>query len=200
MTSVYEPERVDIPSATHDPDSYVRALLEVAGEREPSTVLGTTPARARLLFQDLPDRLLDVSPAPGEWSAASIVGHLHDVDIVYGFRWRLVLTEDNPDYPGYDEKSWAALPRLPFWQLFNAWEGLRAANVALLRALPADAWQRTGGHGEQGTETLRTMIMKVVGHDIAHLIQLYRTVRAARLADGRAVTALDDAYRLRVRD
>src|SRR5262249_3819703 len=120
MTSVYDPERIDIPSATQDTDGYVRALLEVAGEREPCTVLGTTPARARLLLQDLPDGLLDAPPAPDEWSAATVVGHLYDVDIVYGFRWRLVLTEDHPDYPGYDEKSWAGLPRLPFWQLFNA--------------------------------------------------------------------------------
>lgn len=199
MTSVYDPERIDIPSATQDTDGYVRALLEVAGEREPCTVLGTTPARARLLLQDLPDGLLDAPPAPDEWSAATVVGHLYDVDIVYGFRWRLVLTEDHPDYPGYDEKSWAGLPRLPFWQLFNAWEGLRAANVALLRALPAEAGQRTGRHGEQGAETLRTMIRKVVGHDLAHLNQLYRTVRAVRVAAGHDVTALDEVYRLRVR-
>jgi hypothetical protein len=199
MTSVHVPETITIPSAVHDTDSYVRALLEVAGDREPFTVVGTTPANARALCRQLPPDGLEASPADGEWSALLLIGHLFDVDIVYGFRWRLVITQDGADYPGYDEKLWAPLPRLPFWQLLNAWEGLRACNVALLRGVPKDAWQRTGGHGEQGPETLETMIRKVVGHDIAHLNQLYRTVRAVRQASGLDLGELDETYREWVR-
>jgi hypothetical protein len=30
-----------------------------------------------------------------------------DVEIVYGFRWRLALTADSPSYPGSDEKLWS---------------------------------------------------------------------------------------------
>ncbi len=29
---------------------------------------------------------------PGDWNAHQVVGHLFDVDIVYGFRWRLALS------------------------------------------------------------------------------------------------------------
>ncbi|MBP0461280.1 DinB family protein [Streptomyces montanisoli] len=186
--------RIDIPSATDDPDAYVSALLDVAGDRDPFAEMALTPVRASRFCADTSVRLLESAPEEGEWPASGVVGHLFDVDIVYGFRWRLVITEDDPSYPGYDEERWTPLARLPFWQMLDAWTGLRASNVALLRALPRGDWQRTGRHGEQGGETLEVMIRKVIGHDIAHLNQIYRAVRAVRLAEGLDVAALDLAY------
>ncbi|MCC0097302.1 MULTISPECIES: DinB family protein [Streptomyces] len=186
--------RIDIPSATEDPAAYVSALLEVAGERDAFDVLAKTPVWAARLFADLPTDLAETVPEPGEWPAAFIVGHLFDVDIVYGFRWRLVATEDNPVYPGYDEQLWAPLPRLPFRQMLDAWTGLRASNVALLAALTPEEWQRTGRHGEQGGETMEVMIRKVIGHDIAHINQIYRAIRLVREAAGLDVAELDATY------
>ena len=193
VTSTEVP-RIDIPSATEDPAAYVTALLEVAAERDPFDVLAKTPVWAARLFADLPTELAETVPEEGEWPAAFTVGHLFDVDIVYGFRWRLVATEDAPVYPGYDEEKWAPLPRLPFRQMLDAWTGLRASNVALLAALPPEAWQRTGHHGEQGGETMEVMIKKVVGHDIAHINQIYRAIRLVREAAGLEVAELDATY------
>ncbi|WP_037911308.1 DinB family protein [Actinacidiphila yeochonensis] len=186
--------RIDIPSATEDPSAYVTALLETAGDRDPFEVMAMTPVWAARLFEELPVELIDEVPEAGEWPAAHVVGHLFDVDIVYGFRWRLVATEDDPVYPGYDEELWAPLPRLPFRAMLDAWTGLRAANVALLAALPAADWQRTGRHGEQGGETMEVMIRKVVGHDIAHVNQIYRAIRLVRRNAGLDVARLDETY------
>jgi hypothetical protein len=186
--------RVDIPSATEEPAAYVTALLEVAGDRDPFDVIAQTPVWAKILCTDTPTELLNRVPEPDEWPAAFIVGHLFDVDVVYGFRWRLVITEDDPVYPGYDEALWSPLARLPFWQMLDAWTGLRASNVALLRSLPVEDWQRTGRHGEQGGETMEVMIRKVVGHDIAHINQIYRTVRMVRAESGLDVAKLDEDY------
>ncbi|MFB6806442.1 DinB family protein [Streptomyces sp. NPDC056387] len=194
QTAAATVHRIDIPSATEDPAAYVTALLEVAGDRDAFDVLAKTPVWAARLFADLPTDLAETVPEPGEWPAAFIVGHLFDVDIVYGFRWRLVATEDNPVYPGYDEQLWAPLPRLPFRQMLDAWTGLRASNVALLAALTPEDRQRTGRHGEQGGETMEVMIRKVVGHDIAHINQIYRAIRLVREAAGLDVAELDATY------
>jgi len=101
------------------------------------------------------------------------------VDIVYGFRWRLVLTEDEPTYPGYNEKLFTPLARPPFWSLMSAWEGLRAANAVLLRATPREQWGRRGIHGEQGGETFDEMVRKLAAHDLAHLNQIERALASA---------------------
>jgi hypothetical protein len=118
--------------------------------------------------------------ADGEWSALQLVGHLFDVDVVYGFRWRLALTEDTPAYPGYDEKAWSRLARPAPPRLLDALAGLRLANAALLRSLDERDLHRRGVHGEQGSEDVQRMIDKVAGRDLAHLDQLRRTIAAVR--------------------
>lgn len=180
MTSVEKPETIFVPSAVTDPAEYQRALLELAADGDPLATFAGTPAAVGKLCADLPVAALSRPPEPGEWSIAEVIGHLLDVDIVYGFRWRLVLTEDDPAYPGYDERRWASLPRLPFWQMFNVWEGLRASNVVLLRSLTQENLARSGVHGEQGPETVDVMVRKVAGHDIAHVNQIERAAWTVR--------------------
>jgi hypothetical protein len=99
-----------------------------------------------------------------------------DVEIVYGFRWRLALTADRPSYPGYDEKLWSLLPKPPGDRLSLLLEALRAHNLWLLSSIPRAEWSRVGVHGEQGEETVEVMIQKVAGHDLAHVNQLQRAL------------------------
>jgi hypothetical protein len=169
-----------IPDATAQPAAYKAALLDLIGDDDPLETFGTTVARWRATAAELTPDQLTAAPKDGEWSVAQITGHLFDVDIVQGFRWRLMITEDNPTYPGYNEKLWTPMPRIPFPQLLDTWEGLRAANVLVLRDAWPNAAKYTAIHGEQGPEALEETVRKIAGHDIAHLDQLRRTVEATR--------------------
>jgi hypothetical protein len=169
-----------IPDATAQPAAYKAALLDLAADTDPLETFGTTVARWRATASELTPDQLTAAPADGEWSVAQITGHLFDVEIVQGFRWRLMITEDNPTYPGYNEKLWTPMPRIPFPQLLDTWEGLRAANLLVLRDAWPNAAKHTAIHAEQGPETLEETVRKLAGHDIAHLDQLRRTVEATR--------------------
>jgi hypothetical protein len=173
---------IQIPDATLEPAAYVRALVDTLGDREPLEVLRETPAAVRAMCGELTDAQWRTPMADGEWNALQVVGHLLDVDVVYGFRWRLILTEDRPAYPGYDEKRWSLLPRPAPTRLLAALEGLRAVNLAVLDQVDADAGKRSGVHGEQGEERFDLTVRKIAGHDLAHLNQLARTVAAATMA------------------
>jgi len=177
-------EPIQIPDATLEPAAYVRALVDTLGDREPLEVLRQTPTTARAMCGELTDAQWRTPMADGEWNALQVVGHLLDVDVVYGFRWRLVLTEDRPSYPGYDEKRWSLLPRPAPTQVLAALEGLRAVNLAVLDQVDDDGGRRLGVHGEQGEEHFDLTVRKVAGHDLAHLNQLARTVAAATRAHG----------------
>jgi hypothetical protein len=171
-------EPIEIPDATREPAAYVTALIRALGEREPLEVLRGTPETARKLCQGLDGDGWRTPMAEGEWTPLQVVGHLVDVDIVYGFRWRLILTEDRPSYPGYDEKAWSLLPRPDPERLLDALDGLRAVNLAMLEHLDDTDREPLGVHGEQGEERFDLALAKVAGHDLAHLNQLARTVAA----------------------
>jgi hypothetical protein len=174
-------EPIQIPDATLDPAAYVRALVDTLGDREPLEVLRQTPTAVRAVCAGLTDAQWRTPMADGEWNAVQVVGHLLDVEVVYGFRWRLIVTEERPSYPGYDEKRWSLLPRPAPAQLLAALEGLRAVNLAVLEGVDDDGRRRLGVHGEQGEERFDLTVRKVAGHDLAHRNQLARTVAAATM-------------------
>ncbi len=174
-------EPIQIPDATLEPAAYVQALVDTLGDRDPLAVLRQTPSAVRAMCEGLSDAQWHRPMADGEWTALQVVGHLLDVEVVYGFRWRLILTQDRPSYPGYDEKRWSLLPRPAPARLPAALAELRAVNLALLEGVD-DAAGRSGVHGEQGEERFDLTVRKVAGHDLAHLNQLARTVAAATMA------------------
>jgi hypothetical protein len=165
---------IEVPDATGAPLQYRDGLLALVGDRDPLDILAVTPdAVATLCGEATAGR----TPTAGEWSAADVVGHLLDVETVFGFRWRLALTADEPAYPGYDEKRWAELPKPPLDQLVTTFRHLRAHDLHLLRQLDAEDLRRVGVHGEQGPETVDVMVRKMAGHDLLHLDQLARAAR-----------------------
>ncbi len=173
-------EPIRMPDASTEPAAYKQALLKLAERDDPLEIMSHTIAAWRQLTQGLDAARLNQQPEPGEWPIAQITGHLFDVDLVFGFRGRLMLTADNPTYPGYDEKLWAPMPRPPFEQLLDAWAGLRAANLLVFQAAPKAAWGRKATHSEQGPETFEELVRKMAGHDIAHLNQVQRAAEAVR--------------------
>jgi len=183
---------VEIPDATTQPAAYVKALVEVLGDRDPLEVLAGTPSEVDRIIASADAQALTSADA-GAWSFRDVLGHLLDVDIVYGFRFRLALTEDVPSYPGYNEKGFAGLPKLDVLPLAQAFRGLRSANLELLRSLDGRQLSRQAMHGEQGLENVGLMLVKLAGHDLAHLAQMKRAVAAAgsgSSASGDAASAL----------
>jgi nuclear transport factor 2 (NTF2) superfamily protein len=177
-------EDVVIPDASTEPAEYVRALIEVLGDRDPVDVLSRTPGEVdRILGSEQPGVVL-AREGPGEWSFRDVLGHLLDVDLVYGFRLRLALTEQVPSYPGYDEKRFSQLPKLDVVGLAAAFRWLRLANLELIGRLTPEQLARQGVHGEQGLEDVGLMVKKLAGHDLAHLGQMRRAIRNVRDGDG----------------
>jgi hypothetical protein len=100
---------------------------------------------------------------------------------VWGYRVRLVLSQDRPPLTGYDQDSWAS--RLGYAEsdpreAFDAFRVLRRANLRLVeRASPEDL-RRVGVHAERGDESLEHMVRLYAGHDILHLRQIERILEA----------------------
>jgi uncharacterized damage-inducible protein DinB len=113
------------------------------------------------------------APAPGKWSAAAIVSHLADCEIVFAFRLRQTLAEDGPTIQPFDQDKWAArYGDLPASAALEAFRALRNWNLKLIQhTLPHEA-ERTMTHPERGVMTFRTVVETMAGHDLNHLGQL----------------------------
>jgi hypothetical protein len=159
--------------------AYVRALLDLLGPRDPLEVLPELLPWLDQRLAGVPETRLRRPEAPAKWSVVAILQHLADVEMIYGVRGRMVLSEDRPVIHGFDQDRWAerfryheASPEQALAQL----RGLRAANLQLWRRLtPADL-AREGLHDERGPETLAHMLKLMAAHDLVHRRQIERVL------------------------
>ena len=160
---------------------YVRAILGLLGDRDPFEVLHATPAALQRTLDERTPEQIRTPEAPGKWAVRDVIQHLADSDLVWGYRVRLVLSQDRPPLTGYDQDAWAS--RLGYTgsdpdEAFDASRVLRRPNLRLVeRASPEDL-RRAGVHAERGDESLEHMIRLYAGHDILHLRQIERILEA----------------------
>ncbi|MGH9282659.1 MAG: DinB family protein [Acidimicrobiales bacterium] len=121
------------------------------------------------------------APAEGGWSAATVVSHLADTELVYSMRARLMLTADRPWLTAFDEQLWAErfgpLDR-DIRDALQRWRALRDSNLRLLSSCSEEEWGREGVHEERGAMTLTGLAEVMVHHDRAHLDQIRRALSA----------------------
>jgi hypothetical protein len=143
-------------------------------------ILRSTPAEIDRLVEALgPERSL-IPPAAGKWSAAEIVSHLADCEIVFAFRLRQTLAEDSPIIQPFDQDQWAAIcPGIPAGEALAVFTALRSWNLRLVSAALPTAAGRPVTHPERGTMTFLTLVETMAGHDLNHLEQLQRLAGTA---------------------
>jgi len=160
---------------------YTAAILGLLGDRDPHEVLRTTPDALRRAIDTLSADHLRTPEAPGKWSIGQVVRHLADSEIVWGWRLRLVLSQDRPAITGYDQDAWAERLRYdtaPIGEALDEFCALRRTHVRLVTKASAADLERVGVHAERGEESVGHMIKMYAGHDLLHLRQIDR-IRAA---------------------
>ena len=161
--------------------AYVSALIELLGDRDPMHVMAATPKSLREAVSRLSGEALRSPEADNKWSVLQVVQHLADSELVYGYRMRLIVAEDAPDIPGYDQNAWAANLRYNSAEMTEALADLtamRTMNLRWLRGLADDELDRTGMHSERGEESVRHIVKLLATHDMVHLSQIER-IKAA---------------------
>lgn len=144
------------------------------------TILAATPGAVAGALEFMGPAKAAVVPAPGKWSAAEIVCHLADCELVFGFRLRQTVAEEAHTIQPFDQEKWAAMyGGILANRALEVFSALRGWNIEFLhRALPQAA-ARTVTHPERGTMTFHTIVETMAGHDLNHLLQLQRIAGAA---------------------
>ena len=143
------------------------------GSRNPREVIAATPARLETLFKKLGAKGAEQSLAPGKWSARQILCHLADCELVFGFRLRQALAEENHVIQPFDQDQWAKnYATLETRAALAVFASVRDWNLSLIRAATPQMLAKKLSHPERGEMTFQTIIETMGGHDLNHLTQL----------------------------
>jgi hypothetical protein len=130
----------------------------------------------------LGDRVCRWRPAPGEWSANEVLGHLIEAEQRgFGGRIRTILAEEAPELETWDQPAVARARRdheRDSRDLVRELETLREDSARLVERLRPDQLDRIGRHPQVGDLTVRDLLHEWVHHDREHVKQLLSNVQA----------------------
>ena len=169
-----------------DPSTYREKLSKLVAGRDPIDVLGQTASALADIVAGHPVEVLRGRAIPGKWTPNEVIGHLTDIEWVYGYRMRVILGEDEPAILGFRQEGWVASlrhnEREPS-ELVEMFRTLRGLNLSVWRGMSPDDLQRTGQHNERGAESLAMMLELLAGHDLSHLQQIRRSIEVLKSRD-----------------
>lgn len=145
--------------------------------KDSATILQTTPLNWENLTNTLSEDLLNLPPAPGEWSALDCLQHLVDAEQwVFPVRIRSFLA--GQDFPAFDPDSQGEISKrsLSAKPLSAEFSRMRSESLFLLKALNATDLDRTARHAELGQVTLSEMLYEWAAHDLMHTVQAERAL------------------------
>ncbi len=128
------------------PAAYSPELL-----REWMTLIAALPSWMDVVIENLDEQQLQTAYRPGGWTVNQVVHHLADSHMNAYMRFKLAITEDNPQVKPYMEARWAELPdnfSTPVNVSVTLLHALHRRWDALMQGMSDADWQRTFYHPE----------------------------------------------------
>jgi Protein of unknown function (DUF664). len=138
--------------------------------------LEAAPLLLEHLLAGVTEAEIDFRPDPDRFTLREVVAHLADWEPIWLGRMEVMVQQEDPHLPGYDEGQFALDHDYAHAELAGqlaTFREARARTVAFLSALPRAEWTgRTGRHDEWGRVTIYDLAALVCGHDGYHLRQI----------------------------
>lgn len=119
-----------------------------------------------------PEKLLH-RYAEGKWSIKEILVHVVDDERIYAYRALRFARNEQQNLIGFDQDEYAKYSQADGRDLdniFEEYEAVRNATIALFNGLPEDSLTRMGhGTGTANDATVRALAYHIAGHELRHL-------------------------------
>jgi DinB superfamily len=121
---------------------------------------------------------------PAKWCILEILGHLADIELVYGCRLRQMLADEKPVIAPMDQDAWAnnlGYLEAPAPELVAMYGLNRHHNLRLLRRMKPGDLEKSAFHPEhQKDVTVARIVEQMAGHGVNHLAQIEKLKKEAK--------------------
>lgn len=109
--------------------------------------------------------------AEGKWTLKEVVGHVNDVERVFGFRALAFARGDSGPLPSMEQDDYVAagnFGRRSMAGLCEEFDALRRSHLALIEGFDRDTWDRRGT-ASSVSFTTRALVWILAGHAAHHM-------------------------------
>ena len=122
------------------------------------------------LILSLPEEKLNYRYAQNKWTIKEILVHIIDDERIYAYRALRFARDDKTELPGFDQDDYALSSRAnerSIENIFEEYEAVRNATIALFNGLPEDSFMRMGV-ANRNKATVRALAYHIAGHELHH--------------------------------
>jgi uncharacterized damage-inducible protein DinB len=147
------------------------AYVSLVPETEVADALARQPDEVRALLASVTGDRERFRYAPGKWSIRQVVGHMVDVERVFGHRAFSIARADPAPLPGFDESAYAEVAGADarsLADLLDEFAVVRRSNRFVLEHVSERDWQ-TVGIANNAKVSVRALAFLLVGHARHHM-------------------------------
>ena len=150
---------------------------ELTDAQRPTLIqqIAEVPANLRAAVKGLNEQQLETPYRPGGWTVRQVVHHLPDSHMNSYIRFKLAVTESQPQIKPYEEQLWAELvdgKTAPIEISLQLLEVLHQRWVMFLQSLKPSDFSRTLLHPANGVMTVDTLLCLYAWHGRHHVAQI----------------------------
>ena len=111
------------------------------------------------------------SYAPGKWSVKEVIGHINDVERVFGYRALRISRKDETPIPGFEQDDYVAnsnLKNIPIGDSIKEFSFLRQGNLMMFKSFADEMWLNKG-IASNNNVTVRAIAYIIAGHADHHI-------------------------------
>jgi hypothetical protein len=125
------------------------------------------------LIYSLPEEKLYYRYAKDKWSINEVLVHIIDDERIFSYRALRFARNEKLNLIGFDQDAYAFYSQAnarPLDNIFDEYECVRNATIALFNGLPEDSLDRMGhGTGSENDATVRALAYHIAGHELHHI-------------------------------
>jgi hypothetical protein len=151
--------------------SYYGKYIELVSEPDVLKVLEEQAGEVRRIAASVPESRELYRYAPGKWSVRQVIGHMVDVERIFGYRALRISRRDETPLSGFDENTYVAngpYDDVAVRDLAEEFAVVRAANLLVLRRLDG-AHAQLMGTANGAPISVRALAYILAGHVRHHL-------------------------------
>ena len=119
-----------------------------------------------------PDKLL-YRYEKDKWTIKEILVHIIDDERIFSYRAMSFARNEKRSMPGFDQDNytqWSGANERDLVNIFEEYEAVRQATIALFNGLPEESLLRMGtGSSLEHRATVRALAYHIAGHELRHL-------------------------------